>query len=173
MKFIDFIKTNRSDLCDLWFKWMLQNYPEPSLKFLSKKDEPFTNPIGYNIYQGINKILDLIINSSIDTQEFEIELESILKIRSLQGLNHWDTINFFELLWNEYSKNLDDKIKPNEVFDDFEFYIKLISKSLSKYIEIKEVVAEIQKNEIRNRYGRILDRLNEKFKYLDENNYQT
>lgn len=174
MKFIDFILKNRSNLNDEWFEWMLQTYPEPSRKFLVQKEEPFTNPVGYNIYQGINKIFDLIANNSIDTLEFENTLEDILKIRTLQGLEHWNALNIFEFLWNKYLEDSSNFERLADFIESLHLYHKLISKSLERYIYIKEKIAEIQKDEIRNRYGKILDRLNEKYKFVEgENKYQT
>ncbi|MCX7908652.1 MAG: RsbRD N-terminal domain-containing protein [Ignavibacteria bacterium] len=171
MNFVEFVRENKASLLQGWFEWILSNYPEPSRKYILNKDAPFTNPIGYNVYNCLLKILETIHEANFSSLEFERAIEGILKIRTLEGLDPWTSVNIFEYLWKRYCEQSINCSDINDVIQSFDFYEKLVAVSLKKYVEIKERIAEIQKNEIRNRYGKILDRLNEKYSLLkDETN---
>lgn len=171
MNFFEYIKSFESNLAEDWFKWIVDSYPEPSRDYFMKKEDAFTNPVGYNLHQNLHRLLENISNGVIDSKEFEDALTMILKIRSSQGIDPWEIVNFFEYLWTRYIE--ESKILGNneQILDSIAFYHKLLAKSLSKFVEIQQIIAEIQKNEIRNRYGKILERLNERYLSLkDENN---
>ncbi len=174
MKFIEFIKENRSGLVDEWFKWLISHYPEPSRVYISKKEEAFTNPVGYSLYQNVGKILDGLSIGDAESKEFQESIKEIIKIRSIQGLELWLAVNIFEFLWREYLKDSDSSLNREDLLSSMDFYHRLLSICISKFVEIKETIAEIQKNEIRNRYGKILERLNERYSLLnDDNNEKT
>jgi hypothetical protein len=40
-------------------------------------------------------------------------------------------------------------------------------KAFESFINIREKIAQIQREEIRNRYGKFLEKLNEKYKLMD------
>jgi hypothetical protein len=165
MNFTEFIAKNSQVLSENWFKWMINHYPEPSKKYLLKIDQPFTNPVGYNIYTNLNKLMELLSKNEIDSKEFDEALEEILKIRTVQGIDHWQAINIFEYLWDKFIEEAPKISTIEEIVNSVDYYQALLSKSLNIFVEIKEKIAEIQKNEIRNRYGNILERLNEKYSY--------
>lgn len=169
VKFVDFVKENRLALGDEWFKWMISFYPEPSRRYLLKKDEPFTNPVGYNIFQYLNKILELFDKKDLKCEEFETTIGEIIKIRTLQDIDTWLAVNIFEFLWQKYIQNIGSSSDLSDILESLTFYHELIAICLRKFIETKDKIAEIQKNEIRNRYGKILDRLNEKYAYIKDN----
>lgn len=171
MNFLEYIKSCESSLADDWFKWIVESYPEPSRNYFMKKENAFTNPVGYNLNQSLRILLENICNGSIESKEFEDALTMILKIRSAQSIDPWQTVNFFEYLWIRYIEESKELGNDKQILNSIPYYHKLLAKSLSKFIEIQQLIAEIQKNEIRNQYGKILERLNQRYSLLkDENN---
>ncbi|MGB9852626.1 MAG: RsbRD N-terminal domain-containing protein [Candidatus Kapaibacteriota bacterium] len=170
MEFVEFIRKNRSRLVDEWFEWMIQHYPEPSRKYLLKREEAFTNPVGYNIFKNIEKLLQFIGNGEHLSSDFENSIGEIIKIRSIQGLESWFALNIFDFLWQRYAENLDGKTEARDLLESIGYYHRLVSICVRKYVEIKEMIAEIQKNEMKNRYGKILERLNEKYLLIKDRN---
>ncbi len=170
MNFIEYIKSCESNLAEDWFKWIVESYPEPSRNYFMKKEDAFTNPVGYNLNQNLHKLLENISNGSIESKEFDDALAMILKIRTSQCTDPWQTVNFFEYLWTRYIEESKFFGNNEQILNSIPYYHKLLAKSLSKFIEIQQLIAEIQKNELRNQYGKILERLNQRYSSLKDDN---
>lgn len=171
MNFFEYINSCKRSLSDDWFKWMVESYPEPSRNYFMKKEDAFTNPVGYNLYQSLGKLLENIGKTNIESKEFDDALTMILKIRSMQGLEPWRVVNFFEYLWERFIEASNNSENSDKMLKSMALYHKLIAKSLSKFVEIQQLIAEIQKNELRNHYGKMLEKLNQRYSFMkDENN---
>lgn len=167
MNFKDFLNENKENLLEEWFLWLIDHYPEPSKKFISKKEEPFTNPVGYNFYQNLGKLFSLLCSNEIDCTEFNDSLEDILKIRAVQDLSYWQSANIFRFLWDKFNNSLPTDTKVESYRTDVDYYMTISEKAFESFINIREKIAQIQREEIRNRYGKFLEKLNEKYKLMD------
>jgi len=168
MNFKDFIGKNKERLLEEWFLWLVDHYPEPSKKFISQKDKPFTNPVGYNLFQNLKKLLFTISSGEIESQEFNSSLEEILKIRAVQDLSYWRSANIFRFLWDNFNVNLPEDKNIESYKADVEYYLRISEKAFETFISIREKIAQIQREEIRNLYGKFFDRLNEKYNLMDK-----
>ncbi len=169
MTSLEYLKNNKQSLLSEWFEWLIDTYPEASKKYFRNANQQFTNPIGYSLHHNLNAIFDCLINQDFNSNEFRNTLEEIIKIRLTQQPSNLKEINIFEFLWSKIISNLppyvakEDITATIELFNSFNYIIFEI------YSKIRTRIVEIQKDEIRNRYGKIVERLNKR--YSKENNY--
>ncbi len=165
-----YIKSNIENLKKDWFEWLIKDYPETTKEYLRKTSQKFTNPVGNTLFENIGIVLTSFLENDGESSSFFKALEEILKIRITQPESDWEDVNIFVFLWNSIKPLLAESGK-DEVISFVERYNTFTSKAIDKYIEIRETIFELQKNEIRRKYGEILDRINNRYNTnLVENN---
>lgn len=167
MNFKEYIETNKEEIKKEWFEWLIAHYPESSKKYLLQIDKPFTNPVGYTLYKNLENLVILIAKEDFESHQFQNSLEEILKIRAVQNLSYWQSANIFQFLWQKYNNTKENLDGIESYRKDVEFYLKMSEKAFEIFIQIRENIARIQRDEIRNRYGKFLDKLNERYKLMD------
>ncbi len=167
MNFSEFIKKNKEEIKKEWFESLIEHYPEPSKKYISQIDKPFTNPVGYTLFTNLENLLSLIVKEDFESQHFQNSLEEIMKIRAVQDLSYWQSANIFQFLWQKYNTITENHDGIDSYRKDVEIYLKMSEKAFEIFIQIRENIARIQRNEIRNRYGKFLEKLNEKYKLME------
>lgn len=169
MTSVEYLKNNKQSLLNEWFEWLIDTYPEASKKYFRNTNQQFTNPVGYSLYHNLNSVFDCLIRQDFNSNEFRNALEEIIKIRFIQQSSSLKEINIFEFIWDKIISNLpphsakEDIVATIELFNSFNYILFEI------YSKIRARIVEIQKDEIRNRYGKIIERLNNR--YSKENNY--
>lgn len=169
MTSLEYLKNNKQPLLSEWFEWLINTYPEASKKYFSNTNEQFANPIGYSLYHNLNSVFDCLINQDFNSNKLQNALEEILKIRFTQQPSNFKEINIFEFLWGKIISNLPQYSTKEEMVATLELFKSINYTIFEIYSKIQVRIVEIQKNEIRNRYGKIIERLNER--YSKENNY--
>jgi len=158
-----FLSEKRADILKKWFDLILETYPADTSAFLKSQKNPFTNPVGQTIYQGIEKILDeLIVPVSGDFSEF---LDNIIRVRAVQDFTPSQVISFvfslkkviLEELKQSYQGNL-----PYEEFLPLEARIDALAlSSFDLFMKCREKLYDIKANELRNMTFRLLQRVND------------
>lgn len=169
MTSLEYLKNNKQLLLNEWFEWLINTYPETSKKYFRNTNQQFTNPIGYSLYHNLNSVFDSLINQDFNSNKFRNALEEIIKIRILQQPSNLKEINIFEFLWNKIISTLPPHLAKEDIVATIELFNSFNYIFFEIYSKIQTRIVEIQKDEIRNRYGKIIERLNKR--YSKENNY--
>lgn len=169
MTSLEYLKNNKQSLLTEWFEWLINAYPEASKKYFRNTNQQFTNPVGYSLYHNLNLVFDCLINRDFNTNKLQDALEEIIKIRLTQQSPSLKEINIFEFIWDKIISNLPPHLTKEEIVATIELLNSFNYIIFEIYSKIQIRIVEIQKDEIRNRYGKIIERLNKR--YSKENNY--
>ncbi len=166
MKFHEILEQRKSQIAEKWLKAVIETYPDEAGKFLFENKNQFGNPVGYTFSVRLPEILDELIVPT-DPQKLNTAIEDIIKIRTVQDFSPSEAVGFFYLLKKiirkEYHHDDKDKMLFGEVLD-FESRIdQAVSLAFDIYVGLKEKVFEIKAGEVKARYGKMVDRLNEKY----------
>ncbi|MFP4527047.1 MAG: RsbRD N-terminal domain-containing protein [Candidatus Kapaibacterium sp.] len=168
MKFEKFLIEKRSAILDKWFDLIIDTYPGESGRFFSNKDAEFTNPVGHTIARDTERLYDAIIKGA-DAAEISDCMEEIIRIRAVQEFSPSQAAGFVFLLKQaarkEWHKSGAEDTEALLEFEDAVDFCSMIAFDL--YMKKREKLYEIKANEIRKRNGRIVDRLNRKYEFLD------
>lgn len=163
MRLAEKIFSEKETILESWFNMLLSAFPESSLQYLRKKSNQFTNPLGYNLFISLQTLLNSFLANDYESENFIKSLEEVIKLRSTQELSHFERANIYKqlklILINKFANSIDKK----DLIELFEYFLKFEEAAFNKYIEIQNLKFEIQKEEIRNRYGKILDRINQRY----------
>jgi hypothetical protein len=145
---------------------VIDTYPNEAGKFLFENKNQFSNPIGFTVSSRLPEILNELI-SPTDPQKMFDAIEDIIKIRTVQDFTPSEAVGFLYLLKKiirkEYHRDEKEPLLFREMLE-FESRIdQAVSLAFDIYVGLKEKIYEIKAGEVKARYGKMFDRLNEKY----------
>ncbi len=157
------LANRRSTLLNRWFELLLKTYPESTTRFLSQEKDPFRNPVGHTLKEGLSTLLDGLIQPA-DLASLTPALEGIMRIRAVQDFSAGQAIAFLFLLKQliraecaaEVSRYSDELVALEARIDE----LALLAFDL--FVKCREQVYEIKVNEIKRR-AFVLERAHVKF----------
>lgn len=144
---------NREKVIGIWFKLIVDTYPDETGKFLVRKKDRFDNPIGYSL----NKELEAIFNELIGEQRkrvFQESIEEIVKYRVVQEFSPSRAIGFFLFLKTAIRGVLKDSLKKPENFRELlelESSIDTLTlMAFEEFVKCKDKIGEIRQKQRQN-----------------------
>jgi hypothetical protein len=164
MSLKDLLEKNKKQILEKWFHLMINTYPAETAKFLKREKNPFANPVGRSIHEGISGIYDQVVGG-IDHDALSPFLDRIIRVRAVQDLSPAQAVAFVFDLRSLVREEFENEIRENEVtseelslFDSTVDALALLS--FNVYTECREKLFEIRVEEIKNRTFRLLQRSN-------------
>ncbi len=91
------LSNRKKEILSLWIERTLDSYAAPG--FFKTATDPFANPVGVNIANGLTALLELLICNA-DQQEFAKPLDQVVRIRAVQDFSPSQAMApFLELKW--------------------------------------------------------------------------
>lgn len=171
MKLKNLLSEKKSTILKKWFDLIVETYPSDTVKFLKDQKNPFANPVGQTILQGIEGLFENILNR-VDSDPDAIGapfLDNIIRIRAVQDFKPSQALSFVFLLKKVIRKELKNNTPSitgleNEVAEDL---IALESKidelallSFDIFMICREKIYDLKAKELQNRAFRLLQRAN-------------
>jgi hypothetical protein len=156
------LAVHKGDIVKRWFEQVIQTYPESTKKFLSDERDPFHNPVGHTMQEGLSDLFNGLIQS-IDLASLTPVLDGIVRIRAVQDYTAGQAIAFPFLLKQIIRTELaadvprySDELVALEARID-----ELALLAFDIFMRCREQVYEIKVNEIKRR-SFILERARQK-----------
>jgi RsbT co-antagonist protein rsbRD N-terminal domain len=140
----------RRTVAQQWLAAAIKEYPPSTANFLLREDDPFRNPVGAALKDGIPRLVENLCGG-MDPHEVSQALEGIVRVRAVQDLSPRQAVEFvFELrailrellpLLAEDARELDRRI-DEMALTAFELYMRC-----------REQVYEVRQSEARRREG--------------------
>lgn len=157
----DLLSKKKSALLERWFDIVLETYPSDSSGFLKKKNRQFTNPIGFTIFQGLEDLLDeLLQEREMDVEKVSSVLENIVRIRAVQDVTPSRALIFIFRLKNVLREELGSTgSTPFEEIDALGSRIDSMALiSFDLFMKCREKIYDLKANELRNMTFRLLQK---------------
>jgi hypothetical protein len=159
----DLIKKKRSFILERWFDLILETYPPDTSKFLKRQKDPFANPVGNIIFQGIEGILNEIIEG-LNQDKINTFLDNILRVRAVQDFSPSVAISFLFSLKDVFREAIKDETVKESLLEELLYLESRIDRialsAFDIYMKCREKLYELKANELRNRTFRLLERAN-------------
>jgi hypothetical protein len=144
-----------------WFEKALEAYPDNSSAFLRNTKKQFANPVGFTLAESLEALFDLLIGD-FPTDRISASLDSVVRIRAVQGLKPSESLAFFlhlkEIVRLEMQASPSEKPLDLSPLEDRIEAMTLLA--FDKYMQCREKIYELQANEVRNMTYRLLQRAN-------------
>lgn len=154
---------DKAKLCEEWFDLVLQSYPPETQKVWRHQKDQFANPVCHLTRESIDNLIDLALEWQ-DADAIAANLETIIKIRSVQSFTPAQTISFLfllkKLIRDKYMKELD---RENGLAQLLQFESKvdnMVMMALDIYSKTREKIFEMRVNEVKAAQHKLLMRAN-------------
>lgn len=167
--------SRKKTILDKWFDATIQSYHQDTIKFLKNHKAQFTNPVGSLTYQGLDNLLNEILNE-FNRDKISKYLDDIIKLRAVQGFLPSEALTFILQLKSIVREELSEEMKRSDLSKDLErFYNKiddLILIAFDIFMKCREKIYDLKANELRNMTLKLIERANRIFelKYRKTNN---
>ncbi|HDH51305.1 MAG TPA: hypothetical protein ENG95_04555 [Nitrospirae bacterium] len=161
MKLLSLLSERKTAILEKWFDKILETYPADSANFLKTQKNPFANPVGPTIFQGLEGLFEGILKG-MDFDTAPAFLDSIIRIRAVQDFTPSQAVSFVFLLKNVIREELGEGIKEHSVYtelSDLESRIDSVALlSFDVYVKCREKIYEFKASEIQKWTFRRLQR---------------
>lgn len=154
------LKQKRAEIVDRWFEAVLNTYHEDARGSLRRTKAQFTNPVGYNIREGLEGLFDAVLQGMLPDKVRGF-LDAIVRIRAVQDFSPSQSLSFIFQLKNILReaagpelagepKNAAEFFRLDGVVDDLALY------AFDLYMECREKIYDIKAQEARSATFRLL-----------------
>lgn len=146
-----------------WFNLIVNTYPADASQFLKVPKNPFTNPVGHTILQGIEDILNGLLQETA-SEKLSLFLDNIIRIRAVQDFTASQAVIFIFFLKKAIREELETEIRENHLYEELlalESRIDALSlQSFDIFMKCREKIYDLKATELRDRTIRALKRAN-------------
>lgn len=150
-----------------WFDAIADTYPGDTADFLKNKKAQFTNPVGYNIAEGIEGLFDALLQGMIPNTVSTF-LDAIVRIRAIQDFSPSEALSFIFQLKKVVRQELGEVLSNRELAAELTVFESAIDDlalfSFDIYMKCREKIYELKANEAKNMTFRLL----QKARLIDE-----
>jgi hypothetical protein len=144
-----------------WFAATIETYPSDTAKFLKSRKDPFANPVGRTISQGLEALFDQLLKE-MDHEAVRSFLDPIIRIRAVQNFSPSQAISFIFFLKDAIRENLQTDDFQTQLFSELLAFESRIDElgliAFNLYMNCREKIYELKANEMKNRTFRAFER---------------
>ena len=156
------LKNRRSAIVDKWLERLIGTYPESTTRFLSQEKDPFQNPVGHNLKEGLSNLFDGLIQPG-EVASLASVLDGIVRIRAVQDFTAGQALVFpfllKQIIRTEFSADIQRYSNELSALEARIDELALLAFDL--FVKCREQVYELKVNEIKRR-SFILERAHRK-----------
>ena len=144
-----------------WFAATIETYPSDTAKFLKSRKDPFANPVGRTLYQGLEVLFDELLKE-MDHDVMRSVLDPIIRIRAIQNFSPSQATGFIFFLKNVIRDNIKKEDPQAQLFSELLLFESKIDElgliAFNLYMNCREKIYELKANEMKNRTFRAFER---------------
>ncbi len=143
-----------------WFDAVADTYPDSTSSFLKKGKAQFTNPVGYNLAEGLEGLFEAMLQGVI-LDKVSLFLDSIIRIRAIQEFSPSEAVAFIFQLKKIIRQELGSEVlQQQRMIDELTAFDAAIDDlalfSFDIFMKCREKIYELKANEARNMTFRLL-----------------
>jgi len=162
MKLKDLLSERKTAIVKKWFDLILQDYPADATNFFKQQKNPFANPVGHTLSEGIGRLFDELVYGLDSDEVFSSSLDDIIRIKAVQDFSPSRALSFIFLLKRVIREELERDIAENQFSGELAALESSIDKmallAFDIYMKCKERIYEIKADEVRRMTFRLLQR---------------
>ncbi len=87
------LSDRRNDVVGGWLERTIQTYPESAARFLSSEKDPFRNPVGCTLKEGLGALFDELLRATDAAGAMPV-LDGIIRMRAVQDFSASQAVAF-------------------------------------------------------------------------------
>ena len=167
----DLLKNSRATVLKRWLELILESYPPGAAEFLLQETDQFLNPVGSTISDETDTIFQQLVGG-MDVEILSKSLDEIVKIRAVQEFTPSQAVEFVFYLKRAIAEALGkavaDQHRHEELLEIYGRIDRVALLAFDLYMQRRERIFDIRARELRERSGRLLDRMNKIYGKVDQ-----
>lgn len=163
MKLKGLLEEKKSTILARWFDAIMETYPTDNTGFFKKQEDRFANPVGHTFSQGIESILEALIEEK-DLAEGLPFFDDIIKVRAVQDFTPSKAVNFIFILKKVVREELKKEIRQDHIDDELlSFESKIDDLALFAfdiYVKCREQLNQLKIDELKRMTFTLLKKAN-------------
>jgi RsbT co-antagonist protein rsbRD N-terminal domain len=161
MRLNTLLAQRRTAIVKKWFSATVETYPSDTAKFLKSQKDPFANPVGRTIHQGLAALFDELLKET-DHEVMRSLLDPIIRIRAIQNFSPSQATSFIFFLKNVIRDHIKQEEFQANLFSELLLFESKIDElgliAFNIYINCREKIYELKANEMKKRTFRAFER---------------
>jgi hypothetical protein len=161
MRLNTLLAQKKTTIIKKWFAATVETYPSDTAKFLKSQKDPFANPVGRTIYQGLAALFDELLKKT-DHNVMQSLLDPIIRIRAVQNFSPSQATSFIFFLKNVIRDNLKVEDFQGQLLSELLLFESKVDElglmAFNLYMNCREKIYELKANEMKNRTFRAFER---------------
>jgi len=148
------LEKKKSAIINEWFEAVANTYAPDAAGFFKRQKDPFANPVGNTISNGLKKLFDELL-LQMNHEEIKSCLDPLIRIRAVQDFSPSQATSFIISLKKVIIKNLHKELNDIQILNEF---LQLESKidtlcliAFDIYVECREKIYELKVTTERNK----------------------
>jgi RsbT co-antagonist protein rsbRD N-terminal domain len=146
------LSQNKNIIVEKWIQSIISSYPKETYEFLRLQKNRFSNPAGYIISDGAEKIFNELIKS-FNSKIINQSLNDIIRLRAVQEFLPSQAVGFVFLLKQIIRSEIDPEVKNEETSQELMDLDSRIDKialmAFDLYAEARETIYQIRLKELK------------------------
>ncbi|WP_170920530.1 RsbRD N-terminal domain-containing protein [Desulfacinum hydrothermale] len=163
MNLTDYLRQNQKAILKDWFQTVVDAYPAETAAFLRKEKDPFANPVGSSILEGLQGVYAQVVEG-VQEEQVAPFLDRVIRIRAVQDFTPAQALSFVFSLKEVVQSRLEEEGRLPEWAEDLRAMEAAVDQvalmAFNIYMECREKVYELRVEEVKNRTARLLERAN-------------
>ena len=128
---------SREAILDEWLAATLATYPAQTARVLRELHDPFRNPVGHTLREGLRAVLDALL----DAGDLRAALDPVIRIRAVQDFTPSQAVGFVFALKPILGAGFEERVD------------RAALAAFDVFMECRETLYQAKANEARRRYG--------------------
>jgi len=154
------IAEHQDGILKRWIDHTIEGYPQETVKFLRSKTDPFANPVGAGLREGLAELLDGLIRG-VEPESLSSALDRVIRVRAVQDFAPSAAVSFVfdlkDLVREALGVTNADGEKSMDMIGNRIERLGLIA--FDVYMGCREQMWAIRAQEIRNQSVGIMERV--------------
>jgi len=163
MSLTDYLRQNQKDILKDWFHAVVDSYPAETAAFLKKEKDPFANPVGSSILEGLQGVFAQVVEGA-EQEKITPFLDRIIRVRAVQDFTPAQAVSFVFSFKEVVRTRLEGDGRLQELAGDLRTLEAAVDQvalmAFNIYMECREKLYELRVEEVKNRTARLLERAN-------------
>jgi hypothetical protein len=143
------LAAKRDAVLERWFQAVLATYPEETARFLQGGADPFANPVGHNLREGLARLYGRFA-AAVPDAELSAAIDGIVRIRAVQEFTPSVAVGFVYTLRGILREELAGVVLDPADLAALETGIdRLALVAFDVYMQCREKIFEIRVREIK------------------------
>jgi hypothetical protein len=159
MKLLSLLSERKAGLTDRWLHRLFESYSPTTAIFLKKETNRFDNPMGHQLSQGLERILETLVQET-DRDQVMAALDEVIRVRALQNFSPSQALAFIFLLKNVIREELAKDLKDGQFDPELQEVESRIDGmallGFEVYTQRREKLCDIRVTEIKKRVSGFL-----------------